>query len=133
MSRRIIIIDLNMFLNCIELGVNLFQELDRVLDVDYTPYVLDRIFSELKVVSDRSPKLKKLTEVARKLIEKCEIIETHDEKKPTDELIIEYAQKLNAIVATNDKYLRKRLRQYGIPTIYIRGMSHLEIELKSLI
>ncbi len=133
MSRRIVLIDLNMFLNCIELGINLLQELDRVLDVSYTPCVLDRIFDELKIVSERSPKLKKLTEVARKLIEKCEIIETHDENKPTDELIVEYARKLNAIVATNDKHLRKVLRQYGIPTIYIRGMSHLEIELKSLI
>lgn len=46
-----------------------------------------------------------------------------DEYKDADEAIINYALENKAIVATNDKELRRRLKMLGIPEIYLREES----------
>jgi rRNA-processing protein FCF1 len=54
------------------------------------------------------------------------------EKIPTDargdDAVLELAVRLQAPVVTNDKKLRIRLRQQGIPLIYLRSGNHLILE-----
>jgi len=68
--------------------------------------------------------------LALKLIEeKCTIIDLDEVRGlNTDESILKAAIKLEAVVATNDRELRKKLRSKGIPTIFLREYSHLEID-----
>ena len=48
--------------------------------------------------------------------------------KGVDESIFEASKKIGDIVATNDRILRKRLRNINIPVIYLRGKSRLCLE-----
>ena len=45
-----------------------------------------------------------------------------------DDVIVHTAKKLNALVFTNDKELKKRLRDISVPVIYVRQKSRLEID-----
>jgi rRNA-processing protein FCF1 len=44
-----------------------------------------------------------------------------------DQGIVDYAKKIQGIVVTNDKELKKELRDIEIPVIYLRGNNHLEL------
>lgn len=53
----------------------------------------------------------------------CTIVDYVNEIKDADEAIIKYALENKAIVATNDRELRRKLRLFGIPEIYLREES----------
>lgn len=60
--------------------------------------------------------------------EKIRILEDeHLGNKPTDEKIILLAEELNAIVATDDRELRKKLEKLGIPVVYTRERKKLAL------
>jgi len=46
----------------------------------------------------------------------------------TDDVIVEVAREWGAVVFTNDKLLRRRLRDISVPVIYVRQKSRLEID-----
>jgi rRNA-processing protein FCF1 len=65
-----------------------------------------------------------------KIAEKCKLIKL-DEKiagSSPDDAIFKVAREWKSPVFTNDRELRKRLRNINVPVIYVRQKSHLEIE-----
>ena len=46
----------------------------------------------------------------------------------TDDVIVKVAQAWGSPVFTNDRQLRKRLRDISVPVIYVRQKSRLEID-----
>jgi rRNA-processing protein FCF1 len=85
---------------------------------------------ELRNIMGRSaPKLRKQTEMALKLAEKCLLVNVDRRHGETnDDVIIRIAQQRKYLVATNDSALRKRLRNISIPVVYVRQKSRLELE-----
>ncbi len=49
----------------------------------------------------------------------------HETSVQGDAGVIQAAKDLNAMVVSNDALMRKKLRQSGIKTIYLRSRSHL--------
>ena len=49
-------------------------------------------------------------------------------KETNDDVIVRVATKWRCPVATNDRELRKRLRSIGIPVIFLRQRSRLDVE-----
>lgn len=49
-------------------------------------------------------------------------------EKNADESIVELAAAGNCAVGTTDAALRRRLRENGIPVVYLRQKSHLALE-----
>jgi len=67
--------------------------------------------------------------LAAELARRCEVVEV--ERLPgesVDDLIVRLASEWRCPVATNDARLRKRLRQLGLPVIFLRGRGKLELE-----
>jgi rRNA-processing protein FCF1 len=62
--------------------------------------------------------------VAQKLIKRFRVVTTPGRG---DQSIINYAKKVQGIVVTNDKDLKKELRDTKLPVIYLRGNNHLEL------
>ncbi len=50
------------------------------------------------------------------------------EEESVDDVILRVASENKLPVATNDSELRKKLRERGIPVIYLREKSKLEVE-----
>jgi rRNA-processing protein FCF1 len=64
-----------------------------------------------------------------KLAEKCKYIEVFVSASAlTDDVIVKIAKELGFLVFTNDRQLKKRLRDISVPVIYVRQKSRLEID-----
>lgn len=120
-----VILDSNFLMAPVNHGVDIFSEMDRIIDRDYKIAVPEVVIGELKnLKKSGTPSEKKAAKVA---IELASNIERIPSKKPADEEIIRLAKQKNCLICTNDSDLRKRIREIGVPVIYLRQESHLEI------
>jgi hypothetical protein len=76
-----------------------------------------------------SPKVRKHASLALQLAGKCRIVQVGQSSNEShDDVIVRMAQKWKCPVATNDRALRKRLRDKKIPVIFLRGKKRLWME-----
>ena len=116
--------------------LNLFAEIERVLNNIFSAIVLSPILDELALIEQKgSPKERQTAKLALRLAKaKCKVIPLELAPKETvDDLILRIARERGYIVATNDKELKKRLRTRtpevptGVPVLYLRARSHIEL------
>lgn len=114
-----------------QFGVDVVSELNRVLDVRFRIAVPNVVLRELDVI-ERKSRGKDLVAIrmAKKLAERFEVVEVgRFGEKPIDDQILDFAVKNErVVVCTNDKGLKKRLRERGIPVVYLRSRKILELE-----
>ena len=102
-----ILLDTNFLLTVIEFKIDIFSELDRTCDFNYKLFTLDKVVDEIKnIIQKQKGKNKKNAEFALKLLKKIKKIKT--KKGFTDDIIAEMSKEY--IVATQDTYLKKRLK-----------------------
>lgn len=127
----LVLVDTNFLLVPGQFGVDIIGELNRILDVKFEVVVPNVVLDELNVI-ERKAKGKDLMAVrmAKKLVERFKVVEIGKfGEKPTDTQIYEFAVKnSNVVVCTNDKLLKKKLRERGIPVVYLRQKKILELE-----
>lgn len=125
-----VILDSNALFAPLQFKIDIFEELQRLLNKKFELILLLPIRKELETIAEKgSPKMRKLASYALGLSEKCTFLEVEDEITwCPDDAILETARKWKAPVFTNDRELRKRLRNISVPVIYVRQKSHLEIE-----
>ena len=127
----LVLVDTNFLLVPGQFGVDIIGELNRILDVKFEVVVPNVVLDELNVI-ERKAKGKDLMAVrmAKKLVERFKVVEIGKfGEKPTDTQIYEFAVKNpNVVVCTNDKLLKKKLRERGIPVVYLRQKKILELE-----
>lgn len=112
----IVILDSNALLMVFQFRINLESELNRILG-SYEIVVPSTVKKELKTLKDKHAK------IALSFSERYRTISANGNP---DDSILELAEK--GIVVTNDKILKKRLREKNIPVVFLRGKNHLEIE-----
>ncbi|RLG81712.1 MAG: 30S processome protein Utp24 [Thermoprotei archaeon] len=121
-----IVLDTNMLM-LISSGINIFDQIEEKLAIKPRYVVLTQVIEELeKLAKKGKPATRKKAKFALEIVERyCKIVNTNTgtEYKSVDEAILEYALRKGAIVATNDKELRRKLRENCIPEIYIREES----------
>lgn len=133
MQRRewLVVPDTNFLLVPGQFGVDIVSELNRILDVKFKVVVPNVVLEELDVI-ERKTRGKDLLAVkmAKKLVERFEKVEIGKfGERQIDDQIYDFAVKNErVIVCTNDKGLKKRLREKGIPVVYLRSKKILELE-----
>ena len=121
-----VILDSNAILMLFEFSVDLESELTRLLG-SYKIIIPKPIFNELVFLSKEGKGQKKNNANASlKLIKKYDIVDV--EAKDADESVFLLAQKIDGIVVTNDRDLRKRLKKNSISVVYLRGKKRLELD-----
>lgn len=106
-------------------GIDIFSELDRLLDKKYELVVPEVVIGELeRLKKEGDSSERKASRIALELADRAKKIKSEN---PADEEILKLSQEKNCVVGTNDSNLRKKLRNKGIPVIYIRQKSHLDI------
>ncbi len=123
-----ILLDTNFLLIPVEFRVDIFSELERLMDRKYKIYVLKQTIDELKNIQKlQKGKNKQAAKIALELIEakKLNILNINS-KKSVDNIIVELADK-NYIVGTQDKLLRKNLKQKNIKLLTLRQRKYLII------
>ncbi|MCX8161759.1 MAG: 30S processome protein Utp24 [Candidatus Bathyarchaeota archaeon] len=125
-----VILDSNFLLLPFQFGIDIFECVRDLLCRNVEFIVLPQIVEEVKRIADGVGDNSRGARLALKLIEeKCTILDLDEVRGlNTDESILRAAVNLDAVVATNDRTLRRKLRSKGIPTIFLRERSHLDID-----
>jgi len=123
--------DTNFLLVPGQFGVDIISELNRVIDVRFRIAIPNVVLQELEII-ERKSRGKDLMAIrmAKKLAERFEVVDIGRlGEKPIDDQILEFATKNERIiVGTNDRGLKKRLREKGVPVVYLRSRKILELE-----
>ncbi|MGQ9506695.1 MAG: type II toxin-antitoxin system VapC family toxin [Candidatus Bathycorpusculaceae bacterium] len=125
-----VILDSNALFAPLQFRIDIFEELQIILNRKFEPILPLSVKRELeKLANEGSPKMRKNASFALELAKKCNLVDINDESVTSpDEAIIKAAKKWKCPVFTNDKLLRKRLRDINVPVIYVRQKAHLEID-----
>jgi rRNA-processing protein FCF1 len=125
-----IILDSNAFFVPLRFKINIFEELKTLLNRNVEFILLSPIWRELKNFAEKgSPKVQKEASYALKIAEKCMLVTLNESFTGSpDDIIVQMAYEWKCPVFTNDKELRKRLRNINVPVIYVRQKSRLEID-----
>jgi uncharacterized protein len=125
-----VIADSNALFVPLQFKIDIFNELTRVLNRNFDLILLSPVKRELEMLAEKSsPKTRKNAVFALTLAEKCKYVKVPEKPKElTDDAIARIAMQWKAPVFTNDKLLKKRLRDISLPVIYLREKSRLEID-----
>jgi rRNA-processing protein FCF1 len=125
-----IIIDSNALFIPIQFKVDIFAELEKLLNRNFELILISPVKHELETLAQKkSPKTQKNATFALNIAQKCTYIKTTKKpKETTDDAIIRIAKTWKAAVFTNDKLLKEKLRDISMPVIYLREKSRLEID-----
>ena len=126
MAQRPVILDTNFLLIPFQFKIDIFRELDYLMEFSHNYVVTSKTLNELAKLAKAIGKDGMAARLAIKLVEankqKIEIITN---ERYVDDWIVEYAKSNHAIVCTNDSELRQRLKQLKIKTITMKSKSKL--------
>jgi rRNA-processing protein FCF1 len=125
-----VILDSNALFVPFQFKIDIIFELNNLLERRYELILLSAVRQELRALASKgSPKMRKTASCALILAGKCRQVELKiPESTLVDDAIIEAARDFGAMVFTNDRQLRKRLRDISVPVIYLRQKSRLAID-----
>lgn len=98
--------------------VDIFSEIDRLIEKKYTLYILDKSLDELNRIKNNK--------IALALSKRLKIIETK-EKLDVDSILVKLSDE-NTIIATNDKELKQRLKKKRSKVITLKQKTHLVLK-----
>ncbi|NHN46841.1 twitching motility protein PilT [Halostella sp. JP-L12] len=119
-------LDTNALMMPVELDVRLFDELDRLL-TGYEPVAPQAVAEELRKLSDTGGEEGIAASVGHDLAtDRCLLL--HTEESYADDAIVELAREGTVdYVVTNDKPLKDRVLDAGVPVIGLRGKNKLAV------
>ncbi|MHB8604529.1 MAG: type II toxin-antitoxin system VapC family toxin [Thermoplasmatota archaeon] len=126
--RRLILLDTNALMMQFQFHVDIEKELNRLLDFGHEIVVARLVLNELdNIAMHGAGKDAHEARMAMELAKTFRVVEPQGEGEG-DAGLLRLAEKLNAIVVTNDKILRARLRAKDIPNVYMRNKAFLTVE-----
>ena len=126
-KENIVILDTNALMMLFEFSIDLESELDRILG-SYKFIIPSTVSDELRLLSEQGKgRQKRIAKSAISLSKKYETVQ-FETNESVDDSILLLAKKTEGIVITNDKELRKRLKNNGIKAIYLRAKKKLEMD-----
>jgi rRNA-processing protein FCF1 len=125
-----VVLDSNFLFVPSQFHLDIFEELTNLLNQRYTPVLLSSTQKELQgLTKSTSPKKRNQALLALKLAEKCQVVPAEKGLEETyDDVIVRMATRWRYPVATNDRELRGRLKNLGVPVIFLRKKQHLMLE-----
>jgi len=121
-----IILDTNFLTLPHQFKIDIFNEIDRIMEENYELFTLDSVVYELKKLSKSKGKDAIAAKIGLELIKKKNIKIINTGEKNVDKAIVAISNE-DMIDATNDKILRKKLKNENIKTIYLRSKKYLKI------
>ena len=120
-----ILLDTNFLLIPVQFKVDIFAEIDRIMDEPYRLYVLEKSIEELKkIVKEQKGKHKEAANIALKLIKQKSLNTIKNSTNDSvDDIIVEIGEEYT--IATQDKELKQRLKEKNIKVITLRGKKYL--------
>jgi hypothetical protein len=123
---KLVILDASAIMMPFEFKIDLEEELNRLLG-SYRIVVPKPIVLELKRLSEKEAGRKRMTAKASlRIIRRYETVDVKE--KNGDKSILKLAEKTNGVVVTNDRELRRKLKNLSMPVIFLRAKKKLVLE-----
>lgn len=122
---KTILVDTNILMSIGQFKLDIFSELEKVCDFRYKIKILNGTITELnKIIQEQKGKHQLNAKLALDIInkKKIEILDSGDEQ--VDDLLVKLAEQ-GAIIATQDKDLKIRIKAVGGKLIVIRAQKRL--------
>ncbi|MEM2098735.1 MAG: hypothetical protein QXU99_03170 [Candidatus Bathyarchaeia archaeon] len=129
-----VIVDSNALFVPFQFKIDVYGELARLLNRRFELVLLSVVKRELEFLATTgSPTMRKSAILALRFAKEWHFVDVDAEfansvSALVDDIIVEVAKRWGALVFTNDKLLRRRLRDISVPVIYVRQKSRLEID-----
>jgi len=125
-----VILDSNFLFVPSQFKLDIFEELEKLLNRRFEPVILSSTRRELQgLAGSDSPKVARQAKLALRLAGRCRVVPVEKGLKETyDDVIVRVSADWKFPVATNDGNLKRRLRAIGVPVIFLRQRRRLEIE-----
>jgi len=129
-GRYLILADTSFLLAPYDFKLNIIEELERVVDGNFTLLVPSFCIDEINRLIRKGFIMRQKARLALELIKKHATVlkACTKEGESVDDAIVRIAKEMGAIVATGDREIRKKLRKEGIPVIFIRARKKLELD-----
>lgn len=115
-----IILDTNFVTIPFDFKVDIYEEINRLIDEKYELVFSNVCLNELKKLDKGKPSLELMKKKNVNFV-------TTPEKRKVDDSIIEYAKENNAIIATQDAELKKKALKESLAIITLRKKQYLII------
>ena len=124
-----VLIDANFFLIPGQFNIDIFTEIDSIMDVEYELCTIDMVIDELNNLTTKgSGKDKAAAKLGLSLLEAKNVKVLKTEKHlNTDKMIVETAKSPDFVVATQDQALKRELKENKTQLIVLRQKKHLEL------
>ncbi len=125
-----VVLDANFFFVPSQFKLDIFEELANLLNQRFEPILLSSTLQELEgLVESSSPKISKQALFALRFAEKCRFVSVEKSLSESyDDVIVRVAAEWRVPVGTNDRELRRRLRERGVTVIFLRQKRRLALE-----
>ena len=118
-----VILDTNFLLTMVRYKIHAISEISSQIPTDF--FVLSGIIDEMKVLS-KEKKIRKEVSIVTQILEKNNVQGIQSKLKNVDDELVSLSKEY--IVATNDKELRKRIREFKGKTIFIQKLTTVNLE-----
>jgi len=118
-----ILLDTNFLIDLAKFKIDA-EELSVILTEPYRLFMFSSAVTELKKIAEGRGSSSKFAKIALEMIRLEGIGIVKVKEKDTDKAVLNLANE-DTIIATNDRELRKKLKNLGIKTIYLRSKKHL--------
>ena len=123
----LVFLDTNAIFSIFEFSIDLEDELTRLIG-SHVINIPEAVVHEIKIISQKGKgKQKLLAKAALPYIKKYPEL-SHASFENADDALLYLALDRNAVVVTNDKELRERLKEKKVPLIFLRGKQQLVLE-----
>lgn len=125
----LVILDANVLMLTRKLNLDVFLEIEELVKTKVDFATTSTVIDELLGLSKRPGDIGRDADFALTRSEKCRIIRASvGDRGSVDDTVVKTAKENNAVVATADTKLRRKLRNAKIPVIFLREKSKLMIE-----
>ncbi|MHA2003013.1 MAG: type II toxin-antitoxin system VapC family toxin [Candidatus Thorarchaeota archaeon] len=127
----LVVVDTNFLTVPFQFNVDVLSESRMVLEQRVEFVILRSVLNEInKLAETARGSNKRAFRIALELAENCKIVDVQDpiSEMAVDDQLIEHTAQVGGVLATNDKELRARARDRGIPVLLLRGKKRLVLE-----
>jgi len=121
-----VLIDTGFLVECAKNKVDLYKELNRVLDFSFDVAILDRTMDELDVLITKGRSTGRAAKLAKTVLMTKQVVVFPTEGGHTDKLLLKRADE-NHIIATVDGDLKRKLKKKGNDVIIIKAKKKLAV------
>lgn len=124
MAPRDVVLDTNFLLIPFRFRINIIRELDYLIEYSHRYVISSGTLAELEKLGEAVGKDGMAARLALKMVEASGITVIRSSMH-VDDWIVKYASENRAIACTNDRGLRKRLREMDIKVVTLKSKSRL--------